>query len=217
VKDFNHTYVSFTDVLGVDVLHHCMSSQHSLVSNVFVKVSDEHSELERERQTGVTPFLSLQMRYMMEREYTTPFGVEVIRLAPKLPPANLQEANENKEHELVGAMNSADISAAVPIFRRGDASLGQSPSKRCSWPKIDGPRTVFTTSAVFNDADDGFPPKQNGDKLIGITNGKIYTERGEKNALNASPLNANQGKIGCLLFSLLGTESIPVPGDNKSL
>jgi hypothetical protein len=154
---------------------------------------------------------------MMEREYTTPFGVEVIRLAPKLPPANHQEANENKEHGLVGAMKSADISAAVPIFRQGDASLGQSPSKRCSWPKIDGPRTVFTTSTVFNDADDGFPRKQNGDKLIGITNGKIYTGRGEKNALTASPLDANQGKIGCLLFSLLGTESIPVPGDNKSL
>jgi hypothetical protein len=36
------THVSFTAVLGVDVLQHCVSSKRSSVSNVSVEVLDTH-------------------------------------------------------------------------------------------------------------------------------------------------------------------------------
>jgi hypothetical protein len=73
------THVSFTAVLGVDVLQHCVSSKRSSVSNVSVEVLDTHRVKASNTDEGQTVLLSNDAVHII-KEYRMSSGVHVISI-----------------------------------------------------------------------------------------------------------------------------------------
>src|ERR1700681_996102 len=78
------TNVSFTAVLDMDVFPHCVSGQCPLVSNVPVEVLDALCVSAGKRQTKIVPFLFLQMRYIVIKEYRMFSSVAVMGITFRL-------------------------------------------------------------------------------------------------------------------------------------
>jgi hypothetical protein len=73
------THVSFTAVLGVDVLQHCVSSKRSSVSNVSVEVLGAHLVKTGATDEGQTVLLSNDAVHII-KEYRMSSGVHVISI-----------------------------------------------------------------------------------------------------------------------------------------